>query len=90
MARLAQPRAQQADTSRPHTMNQVVIPMASARKPENIRPTGAASDDPVRKMPMTRPNFSSGVRFCMMGMMGALKNPIAAATTPMSTANNGN
>ena len=72
MARLNQAPTQQRATSVPHMVNHVVIPMASAMNPENIRPIGAAREDPVRKIPITRPSFSSGVCFCMIGRMGAL------------------
>ena len=44
------------------------MPIASAIKPEKESPIGAAKEDPAKKMPITRPNFSSGVRFCSIGI----------------------
>lgn len=69
---LNQASAQQRATNVPHTINQVVMPIASAIKPEKESPIGAAKEDPAKKMPITRPNFSSGVRFCNIGIIGAL------------------
>lgn len=54
--------AQHTATKAPHMLNQVVIPIASAIKPENESPIGAASEEHARKIPMMDPNFSSGVR----------------------------
>ena len=62
---LNQASAQQRATNVPHTINQVVMPIASALKPEKESPIGAAKEDPAKKMPITRPNFSSGVRFAV-------------------------